>query len=423
MKLTEDLPDLTARGIITEDQAQKIAAYYSEKSLTRPNVLLIIFGIIGAILVGLALVLIAAHNWDTLSRLSKTIIAFSPLVLSQILSTYTLTRKSENPVWKETSATLLFFSIATCIALVAQIYHIPDSGGTFYLTWIGLCIPVIYVLRSRVLSLLCILGITYYQLSYGYSEQHNTIDYMYYVYILSILPFYFSLVKSETHSYFTYVHHWVIALSLTICTACFMGDQYLMIFITYMALMTFFVHLGESKYLESTRPWANAYAITGPIGIIVVLLITSFSWYDDKSDTTYISTRILSREFMLAMFYIGLSLWLYLKKSAFHTPHLFHFLGVVIPFTLILLLVHITPYVLINILAFVLGIVSILDGVKKEKISALNAGLFIISALIICRFFDTDISFLVRGIVFLILGIGFFATNYFMIKKFNKNEN
>jgi hypothetical protein len=46
--------------------------------------------------------------------------------------------------------------------------------------------------------------------------------------------------------------------------------------------------------------------------------------------------------------------------------------------------------------------------------------LLIITALIACRFFDTDFSFVVRGLVFIGVGVGFFATNYYMIKKRKK---
>jgi hypothetical protein len=42
--------------------------------------------------------------------------------------------------------------------------------------------------------------------------------------------------------------------------------------------------------------------------------------------------------------------------------------------------------------------------------------------LAVCRFFDTDLSFIIRGLLFVTVGIGFFATNYWMIKKRKANE-
>jgi hypothetical protein len=48
---------------------------------------------------------------------------------------------------------------------------------------------------------------------------------------------------------------------------------------------------------------------------------------------------------------------------------------------------------------------------------ATNVGLLTIIVLIVTRFFDINISFLWRGLVFMALGIGFFLTNYLLIKR------
>jgi hypothetical protein len=78
--------------------------------------------------------------------------------------------------------------------------------------------------------------------------------------------------------------------------------------------------------------------------------------------------------------------------------------------------------VLINIIVFAIGILTIREGVKQGHLGILNYGLFIITALIICRFFDTDLSFVFRGILFMSVGIGFFALNYYMLKTRKANE-
>ena len=78
--------------------------------------------------------------------------------------------------------------------------------------------------------------------------------------------------------------------------------------------------------------------------------------------------------------------------------------------------------VLINLFVFAIGLLTILDGAKKDHLGILNYGLLIIVVLAVCRFFDTDLSFIIRGILFVSVGIGFFATNYWMIKKRKTNE-
>ena len=75
---------------------------------------------------------------------------------------------------------------------------------------------------------------------------------------------------------------------------------------------------------------------------------------------------------------------------------------------------------LINVLILILAIHTIRDGAQRNHLGILNYGLLIITALITCRFFDTDFSFVVRGLLFIGIGIGFFAANYYMIQKRKK---
>ena len=56
----------------------KISNYY-KKQPENPNRLLLAFGILAAILIGLGIILIMAHNWENLSVQAKTGAAFLPL--------------------------------------------------------------------------------------------------------------------------------------------------------------------------------------------------------------------------------------------------------------------------------------------------------------------------------------------------------
>ena len=124
-KFLNDLPEMRDQGVITEEVEQRIRLWYKEKETAKPNRLLIVSGVLGALLVGLGIILILAHNWDNFSNLLKTALAFTPLFISQLLVIYSLRRKSE--VWLEATATLLFFSVGTVISLISQIYNIPGN--------------------------------------------------------------------------------------------------------------------------------------------------------------------------------------------------------------------------------------------------------------------------------------------------------
>ena len=78
--------------------------------------------------------------------------------------------------------------------------------------------------------------------------------------------------------------------------------------------------------------------------------------------------------------------------------------------------------ILINLLVLMLGLLIVRKGAQKNHLGILNYGLLIITALILCRFFDAEISFITRGIMFVLVGAGFFAGNYLMLKKRRSHE-
>ncbi|HAC15860.1 MAG TPA: DUF2157 domain-containing protein, partial [Bacteroidetes bacterium] len=62
-------------------------------------------------------------------------------------------------------------------------------------------------------------------------------------------------------------------------------------------------------------------------------------------------------------------------------------------------------------------ILTIREGGLKNHLGIMNYGLLIITMLVISRFFDADINFVIRGILFILVGIGFFVANYWMVKQ------
>jgi hypothetical protein len=72
---------------------------------------------------------------------------------------------------------------------------------------------------------------------------------------------------------------------------------------------------------------------------------------------------------------------------------------------------------------FLSGVLTIWRGAKNDHLGILNYGLLTITALVVCRFFDSDMSFVLRGILFMLVGGGFFVANYAMLKRRKKVLN
>jgi len=166
-KLERQLSELLEADIITSEIAQNISAFYHTKEQGKPNRLFTIFGVLGALLSGLGIILLVAHNWDNMARGLKTFFSFLPLVIGQIACGYSLIRK-KGVSWVESSTTFLILSIGATISLVSQIYNIPGNLNDFLLVWAAIAAPLMYLLRSNLAVIVHLVLITWYACDLGY---------------------------------------------------------------------------------------------------------------------------------------------------------------------------------------------------------------------------------------------------------------
>jgi len=162
MRLRKEIDELLQANVITEETAQKIREYYEGNSGSANRRLIVIFGILGALLSGMGVILIMAYNWADLSVAIKSIIAFVPLFIAQLAGFYTLGWQRHNPVWKEGSGVAIIMGVGACLFLISQIYNYPESENSLLFLWMLLILPVPYILNSGAASMIYIGGITYH---------------------------------------------------------------------------------------------------------------------------------------------------------------------------------------------------------------------------------------------------------------------
>lgn len=425
--MLNDIPDLIKADIISQETADRIRDYYKNKSGQSTNRLFIIFGILGAILVGLGIILIIAHNWDELSRATKTFFAFLPLLIGQSLCGYILIKMRDSISWRESGTAFLFFAVGASIALVSQVYNIPGGTGTFLLTWMLLCIPLVYLMKSSITSLLYICGITYYAVHLGYWTYPSQGAYLYWLLLLMVLPYYYLLYKKNPEGNFMIFHNWLIPLSVIIVLGTIAKRADELMFIAYFSLFGLFYSLGNREFFTRQRPGYNGYKILGSLGTIVLLLALSFDWFWEdlrKKDFQFnevMASPELFASVVISLFAAGL---LYLQQKKKALSHIKPVAPVFILFIITFIIGLSSPVsvILINLFVFAIGLLTIRDGARQDHLGILNYGLLVITALVVCRFFDKDLSFVIRGILFVTVGFGFFATNYRMLKKRKTNE-
>lgn len=421
MRLRKEIEELLDAGVIDAATANRINDYYNTKSGSPQSKLFIVFGILGALLTGLGIVLIIAHNWDDLSRTAKTVIAFLPLLLGQILSLYTLVKKEDSTAWREASSAFLFIAIAACISLISQIYNISGSMSSFLLTWMLLALPIMYVMRSSVASLFYIAGITWYAVDSGYWNSYGE-SYIYWGLLLLALPYYYLLYRKNRESNFFTYHNWFIPLSVIITLGTLAQDAVELMFIAYVSLFALLYLIGNLPVLRKQKIRNNGYLVLGSVGTVAMLLGLSFDffWAGLRQKDFWSNEFLASPEFITAsVLTIGaLALLIYLKmhQKPFELKPIE---SVFILFIIIFMIGLKSPLaiVFINLLVLMISILTIREGARQYHLGVLNYGLLIVTALVICRFFDTDLGFVLKGILFVGVGIGFFFANYLMLKK------
>ncbi len=418
-KIERELDELVTAKVITPIVEQDIRQYYAREKVAQPNKLFAIFGVLGSLLTGLGIILILAHNWDDFSRATKTIWAFVPLVVGQLFTAFTLLKKKSN-AWQETAAVFLFFAIGASIALVSQIYNIPGEMSSFLLTWIILAAPLVYLLKSHAAALLHILFATIYACNAGYF--YDASPYLYLLMLGWLAPYYWMQLKSRTSDNITGIFNWFLPLSMLISLGAFIQWDNSFVFLTYIFLFGLFYNLGKLPVFENQKLRTNGYLILGSLGTVTTLFITSFRFVWDEFINEFLSINDSVITVVIGFVTLAVIAFLFSKKRL-KPFNLFQYVFILfIGICVFKTEGSFVPTVLINILILALGVFTVEMGARKNLFSVLNYGLLIITGLITCRFFDTDISFVLRGLLFVAIGAGFFGANYFMYKKASRKS-
>ena len=421
MKIKVNLEELVDNNVITQESSIAIQSFY--KNSKSNNTAILIFGVIGALLVGFGIILIIAHNWDEMSKMTRTMLAFLPLLLSQLLALYVYKRKMDSATWRESSSILMFFGIGACMGLISQLYPVDNDFGKFLLIWTILALPVVYLFKSQVVSMLCLVWGTWYAFQsdiFGEGQR----PWMYFAVFSSLLPFYYWQMREKPNGLVTRFHHWLFPISLLGILWTFLFDCKQTLFFIYFLILGFYYILVRTSIFKNYADATRSYSTIGMIGMVGLLFFFShdFSWQFDTSKL------ILSTSFWIACLILLAGIIWASYDSYLQNIYLFKKDWIVF----FLLISFTTLYFLgfqiqsinhvFNALILVVLVYYIHRGVQELNLKKLNFGLLVFAILISLRFIDTDLGFLTRGLIFMIVGAGFFASNYWLIQKTKTNE-
>lgn len=144
-------------GIISADQKEKILSRYGDKLKQYEHVeasgkITSTLSIIGAILLGVGVILFVASNWQQIPNILRVLLLVSATIASYIAGYH---YHDEKKTYPKTGFALILLSnimIGATIFLIAQIYNINANSSSLILLWSIAVLPMAWFYRSGMLS-------------------------------------------------------------------------------------------------------------------------------------------------------------------------------------------------------------------------------------------------------------------------------
>lgn len=418
--LYDQLPDLVAKGVMPAETAQRIREHYGPlpQGLGR-RMLMLAFGLIGALLVGLGIILIIGHNWDQLSSLTRLLISLGLLVTAQIATGLVLWRKEEGASWlKEGAAVFLTLAVGASIALVGQTYHLVDDFNNYVLVWILLSLPLVYLMDVKGVAGMYLAGVVAWLASV---QHYGLMKYWAWLLLLLVLPYYCRLLKIDRYANSAVVLSWLMVLAFISCFSltlvyCSLWKLWAVL---YALLFSCTYFTGLLMFGEAERAWQKPFQTIGVLGGLGMAYLLSFRWI---WVTIYHGVSTASRvEYLLAFgfFVLAAGLGIMLVKRGLTSYIPWGAFPVVVGGGYLLAVNKYGMYaaILTNLYLLWVSVKLIVQGVRETRLGSLNAGMLMLMVLILLRFFDISYSFYARGTVFILFGVVFLVVNLVMSRR------
>jgi uncharacterized membrane protein len=430
--LRGQLPELIAAGAISSENAAKIENHYRSVE-TRSNFGFIILATVGAALVGAGIILLIAHNWDDLGRATRTVIAFVPLLVAQALVAFVLMRRNESRPWREAVAVFDVAAVATAISLISQTYQIQGSFADFMKVWLLLSIPIVYLLRTTIGAVVYVIGaVVWLDSRWGFVFGRTENPMLFWGFLLLAVPYFWICFRRNRDSGETATLGVVLALAtvfgLGVTAEYAKADLGA---IAFAGLLTT-IYLCGIKFFPRTDERLHIIALLGGIGIGITAIVLSFKSLWHVSHTASWGQQSGAQNLSVAIeLLFPIAAICLLARDVFRKQWRFSLSAAVFPLVVAIVWgivrwcdalgtdsrCEFGGATLINCYALWLGIDILTRGIRSNSLARANFGLLLIAVLAISRFFDSDLSFVTRGIGFIVVGAGFLVANILLFKK------
>lgn len=406
--LAEQLPKWVDKNIISHEQAEILQTRYPVKDSVSLGRLLITG--IGAIMIGLGIILLFAYNWSEMGKYLKLAVIFGAFITAHASAFWAIKR---NNILSESLFALGTMLMGASIFLVGQIYHLDSHYPDAFLLWSVGALTLAWALPSLTQAFMTIVLI----LSWHMLEVFN-FQFANYTAFLIIIAGVFPLIwrlHSPLLARFTSASLF-ITLGLSIATLYeeIVPITLLMMSVAFICIDQFFQVRGNNTQTIIS----NEIAKPAQLILVVMLFLLSFGEFFNDIIYFHLAQPIASTFFWCSMILSQLIfVWLLVKRqlSAIVVMAELTVLLILLPS----LLSHyieaksMTTISMLMVFAFNLILLGtsiwlMVDGAKHANRQRMVRGSIIFAILAMARYTDLFDSLIARAIVFLVVGIALF---------------
>ena len=383
--------------IIDAEAGEKIKKQYEIYRNFNPNIFTILFAILGAILIVSGIGIVAFYNWRTLPKIAKLVIAVAPLVISYIISIFTVLFKTESKVWKESSAFLNTVSLFFALGIIVPVFHFEMTLSNYLIISSILTLPVIYIMQSASPLIIYYTAILFWG---SLNISLMTAPILLLLFLLGAGVIAFSIKTfSKTFRY-------------TACILAIAGLPFMILFTKMLNGDSVLAALLYSTILFAARDVKRSTMHFKLISVLVSILTiiymtTSQAWTMFQGDFGGITLGILTALVLLG----SLALEVFNpKENTYEFAYLLLLMGLsIIRYvwgcihleSILLQMIFMGVGIIISLLT-ALGFVEL--GKQNKKINISTIGFVMLALTILIKIFESSLLFVWRGVAFLVIG-------------------
>jgi len=440
--LLQELKAWTTEGLVDAETAKTIAARYAHAEMHSIAWSRIILGSIGALLVGLGVIALLAANWDDIPRVARTIISFMPLTACVV--TYLMASRSgwSSRGFFEPLGIFWGLSVGAGISLIAQTYNISGDPESFALTWTLLLLPIIYATQAVAPFVAYYIGLLTWACMTQYS---NGITVLYWPFALLALPALLMVRKESPLSIRAGLLTWGAALCSTAALGVALEKALPGLWmIIYSGAFASLLLAGIAYESKDDPILQTPLRTLGGAGLAILLYLLIFKWPWDEIGWNHYHTEIEFNSLFVYVDYFlacvlpvlaGFMLLVVNRKIEYATWKGLKIIPVWAAWGIAPVVVagayiaaasidnEFLASIIITLYLAGLSVCTLAEGLVRRTMMLVNAGVLIAIAIILGKFFSSDLSFTIKGIAFIASGSLFFLVNSVVGRYLRKEEN